>query len=124
MLFRSDFAVSKNGVDAWISFFAEDGAMSKNDGTVVRGRGAIRTLMAPLLANGDSSLRWQPDLAEVAKSGELAYSTGPAKMRGRNAAGKRIERDSRYLTIWKRQKDGSWKLAFDIGTGGPVRVVE
>lgn len=119
-----DLAVSRQGADAWVSAFAADGAMSTSAGAIVRGHGKIRALMAPLFAEPENSLRWQPDFAEVAASGDLAYTTGPARFRGRNAEGKRIERDSRYLTVWRRQKDGSWKVAFDLGTGGQVRVLD
>lgn len=118
-----DLAVSQRGVDAWTAAFAEDGAMSKSDGTVVRGRDAIRALMAPMFAEKETSLRWKPDFAEMARSGELGYTTGPAKLRGKNAQGQTVERDSRYLTVWKKQKDGTWKVAFDLGTGGQARVV-
>lgn len=119
-----DLAVSQRGVEAWVSYFADDGAMTNSAGTIVRGHEGVRKLMAPLFGDKEASLRWQPDFAEVAKSGDLAYTTGPAKFRGRNPQGKRVERDSRYLTVWRRQKDGSWKVAFDIGTSGPVRIVE
>lgn len=118
-----DLAVSQRGAEAWVSYFAEDGAMAKSGGEIVRGKDAIGKLMGPLFADRENSLRWQPDFVEVAKSGELAYTTGPAKLRGKDAEGRWIERDSRYLTVWKRQKDGSWKAAFDLGTGGRVRIV-
>ena len=29
--------------------------------------------------------------------------------------------EARYITIWKRQKDGSWKIAIDGGTSTPPR---
>lgn len=82
--------MSRQGADARVSFFAEDGAMSKSDGELVRGKPAIRALMNPVFADKETSLRWQPDFAEVAKSGDLAYTTGPATFRGKNAEGNRI----------------------------------
>ena len=52
-----DLAVSRQGADAWVSFFAEDGSMSKSDGELVREKPAIRALMNPVFADKETSLR-------------------------------------------------------------------
>ncbi len=70
---------------------------------------------------------WWPDLAGIARSGDLGFTTGPASFGG----GRRY---TSYFTVWKKQPDGSWKWVIDQGTsrgtkpdsapGGAVTIVE
>lgn len=57
---------------------------------------------------------WKPVYVDVAKSGELGYSWGNWKD---------VEKDSsyygNYFTVWKKQSDGSWKVALDGGNNSP-----
>ena len=59
-------------------------------------------------------LIWEPTFAVMARSADFGYDTGPAKWR----ANKKEEKFSGYgqfISIWKKQKDGSWKVALDVG---------
>jgi ketosteroid isomerase-like protein len=59
-------------------------------------------------------LTWQPKIVRVASTGQLAVSTGPYVLQtGTNKS------SGYYLSIWKRQDDGAWKVAADIGVSGP-----
>ena len=118
-----DKATAAKGVDGWVSFFAEDGKMYGRGGDLVTGRAGIRELMAPRFADPKATLRWEPTFAAVSKSGDLGYTTGKSK--GRTVEdGKLMEREGRYLSIWRKQKDGSWKVEIDHGNAGPPRPVE
>jgi len=46
--------------------------------------------------------------------GDTAYETGKYKYEY-TVKGKPGTDEGRYVTIWKRQKDGSWKLSMDMG---------
>jgi len=69
----------------------------------------------------DLQLIWEPRYGDSAASGELGYLTGPVKniLPSRN---KGQPRHSNYFSIWKREKDGSFKVVIDAGiqTPGPV----
>lgn len=59
-------------------------------------------------------LVWEPTFAVIARSADFGFDTGPAKWR----ANKKDEKFSGYghfVSIWKKQKDGSWKVALDCG---------
>jgi ketosteroid isomerase-like protein len=63
-------------------------------------------------------LVWEPTFAEVAGSGDFGYDTGPSKWR----ASKKEEKFSghgHFVSIWKKQKDGAWKVALDCGIENP-----
>jgi ketosteroid isomerase-like protein len=74
-------------------------------------------------------LVWEPTFAAVARSADFGYDTGPSKWRA-NKAEKKFTGFGHFVSIWKKQQDGSWKVALDCGieNGGsdakpPLRLV-
>jgi len=64
---------------------------------------------------------WEPAAAEVAASGDLAYSWGPyvwTPVPGGPLAGK-PPATGYYVSIWKKQPDGRWKWVVDLGVPAP-----
>ncbi len=74
-------------------------------------------------------LVWEPTFAAIARSADFGYDTGPSKWRA-NKTEKKFTGFGHFVSIWKKQKDGSWKVALDCGieNGGsdakpPLRLV-
>src|SRR5206468_7970386 len=59
-------------------------------------------------------LTWQPIFADVSRAGDLGYTTGPWEFRP-NGPDDRPVAFGQYFTIWKKQRDGSWKAVLDRG---------
>jgi ketosteroid isomerase-like protein len=55
----------------------------------------------------------------VIGAGDIGYTTEHAVMRTGGADGRTTERHTQYITVWKKQADGSWKVIFDIGSTPP-----
>ena len=110
-----DFAKATHdqGVDGWVSFFADDGAQMANGRDLVVGHDAIRAFMAPFFAK--TRIDWAPERGEA--SGTVGYTMGRARII-RLEDGKEIGR-SKYLTVWTKQPDGRWKVKLDIGNEDP-----
>jgi ketosteroid isomerase-like protein len=106
--------VARGGTEAWVSWFAEDGAQIQTGQGEIRGRDAIRQLMAGL-DDPNFSLSWEPRRADIAASGELGWTTGDYVSRGVGADGQPRQTRGRYVTIWRMQADGSWKVVMDLG---------
>jgi ketosteroid isomerase-like protein len=69
----------------------------------------------------DLQLIWEPRYGDVAASGELGYLTGPVQnIRPSREGGK--PRYSNYASIWKRQRDGTFKVVMDVGINTPSAV--
>jgi ketosteroid isomerase-like protein len=69
----------------------------------------------------DLQLIWEPRYGDVAASGELGYLTGPVRnVRASRDGGK--PRFSNYASVWKRQKDGAFKVVMDVGINTPAEV--
>ncbi len=60
-------------------------------------------------------LSWEPEVAAISASGELGYTTGPWEFRATSAADT-VSGAGHYVTVWKRDSSGTWKIAVDIGT--------
>ena len=108
-------ATAERGTDGWVSHFAETGTMFR-DGEIVRGNEAIRALMGPAFATEGSGIAWEPTEADIAKSGDLGYTIGRFESTAVGPDGQQSRRTGTYVTIWKKQADGTWKVAVDIGS--------
>lgn len=92
---------------AFLEFLARDAVVFRP--APVAGRPVYERMPA-----GDPAvLTWAPEAAEVAASGELGYTTGPYAVRpSREAAPSSF---GRYVSVWAREPDGTWKVLIDAG---------
>jgi ketosteroid isomerase-like protein len=100
-------ATVARGVDGWVAAFDPEGWMMQQ-GEKVAGHAAIAALMGPALSSG--RLSWAP-LAS-GRAGDLGFTVGKARYTG---ATPETSWRSSYVTIWRRQSDGTWKVLFDTG---------
>jgi ketosteroid isomerase-like protein len=63
-------------------------------------------------------LVWWPIYADAARSGDLGYTTGPYEFRQKGPDDKEVFTGN-YMTIWRKQTDGTWKVAIDFGISNP-----
>jgi hypothetical protein len=94
---------SARGIEGWMGAFDPQGGMMRR-GNRVEGAG-IRDAMSGLLAKG--KLVWEP--VASSRQGPLGFTVGKATYTGAESW------QSSYVTIWRQQPDGSWKVLFDTG---------
>lgn len=92
---------------AFARFIAEDAAFFGRD-DVSRGKQAVVDSWAGLFEGPNAPFSWRSELAVVLDSGGLALSSGPVF----GSDGKQF---GTFNSIWRREKDGSWKVIFDKG---------
>ena len=112
-------ATAERGVDGWVSWFADSG-MQVIPGRNVVGRAAIRELMAPSLGDTSRTLTWRPVMAEVSPGGNMGYTVGRWDRTAR-VKDSTITTHGSYVTIWRKQGDGTWKVVLDIGNSDPAK---
>jgi ketosteroid isomerase-like protein len=110
-----DAATAERKIDGFSSFLADNVATLRADQPVLRGKAALQQDWKALLENKSISLRWQPISAEISKSGDLGYTVGSYTITQKDEKGSAIKGSGKYLTVWRLQKDGSWKVEFDTG---------
>ena len=98
---------------AFAASIAPDGVLLAA-GYEKRGEAVVRQEYAA--ARPGVTLSWKPEIVDVAASGDLGYTTGHFELRipGENGAEPTL-RTGRYMTVWKRQPDGTWKFVLDGG---------
>ncbi|MDB4887492.1 MAG: hypothetical protein JWN79_2930, partial [Gemmatimonadetes bacterium] len=70
-------------------------------------------------ASSGNSLAWHPVAGEVSAAGDLGFTAGNAVFTGRRDDGGRLVGYSKYLTVWKKQRDGQWRYVVDGGSARP-----
>jgi ketosteroid isomerase-like protein len=60
-------------------------------------------------------LSWAPDFADVSASGDLGYTSGPWEIRPEKMTDPPTAY-GHFNSIWRVQKDGSWKVEVDLGS--------
>jgi ketosteroid isomerase-like protein len=104
-----DWSQSTKDVDKFMTFWASDASAYPPGMPVATGTGAIREVFTRMSSSPGFSVQWTPTKADVSASGDVGYTTGTYQltMNGVNEKGK-------YVTVWKKQSDGTWKVGEDI----------
>lgn len=108
-------------LEAWLDAFSDSGILMRPNAAVTPGKAFLRERMAAAFADTSFSLNWEPIRADVARSGELGYTVGLYQSRQVDSAGRPRIGTGKYVTIWRRQPDGSWKVVLDIGNPDAAR---
>jgi ketosteroid isomerase-like protein len=115
---EADFAkaVAEHGRAAFVTYFADDG-VELEDGGGIATRDAISK--EPAWPEG-TSLTWTPVKADMSASGDLGYTYGNYVFKSKDKEGKPVTYYGKYTSIWKKQKDGLWKVVVDLGNSSPA----
>jgi uncharacterized protein (TIGR02246 family) len=111
-------AAQARDLDKTLSYYSEDAIYMVNDGALVRGKDSLRMAWQPELASPGTTLTWETTSVEVARSGDIAYEYGTYTQVTEEKKGKPKEEKGKYVAVWKKQRDGSWKVAVDIDNKG------
>jgi len=112
-------AAAVRGADGYMSYYAEDAVELPNGADATQGKDNIAKTMG-FLNNKDNQLVWTPVYADMASSGDLGYTYGTFEFRSKDKDGKPVVGHGKYASIWKRQKDGRWKVVLDMGNDSPA----
>lgn len=104
-------SVSDHDAKAFAEFVHADAVFGVG-GEPTRGRDAISTQWAGLIAGTRLELQWYPDRVSVGGDGRTAYSSGPALYRSTQDGSYRV---GRFGSVWQRDHDGQWRVIFDDG---------
>jgi ketosteroid isomerase-like protein len=104
----------EKGLRAAFEFYAApDVAFIDTDPRRFRGLAAVRERIGP--DQPGVSLTWSALFTDVSDDGTLGYNWGRYELRTPEPGGPERIRTGFFLTIWKRQPDGTWRYVMDNG---------
>jgi ketosteroid isomerase-like protein len=110
--------VAERGGAAFADWFAEDGVELSNGEAPVIGKVAI--VKSAKWSPKEYLLTWTPTDAAMGPSGDMGYTWGHFEGSSKDANGNPVTTSGRYMTIWRKQPDGSWKVVLDAGANEPA----
>jgi uncharacterized protein (TIGR02246 family) len=94
--------------------FAEDGVLLGRNGKFFKGPKQIFERQKAVMEGAGKSVKSTVTTVDLWLDGDTAYETGKYSYKYQEK-GKPVSEEGRYVTIWKRQGDGSWKIIVDMG---------
>jgi ketosteroid isomerase-like protein len=113
----SKMAEEKNTHDAFLAFIADDGLLFR-PGAVNGKKWLLEHPAPPPKDDKKPLLAWQPSYAGMAASGDLGFTTGPWEAKA-DIKDEKPQGYGHFVTVWKKQPDGSWKFVVDLGISHP-----
>ncbi|MBI2408176.1 MAG: nuclear transport factor 2 family protein [Gemmatimonadetes bacterium] len=113
----AQFSMDSGGpAEAFSRWVAADGMMLAERAVPVRGPEEVRQAFAGYPTSG--RFEWGPidSLAIAARDGSLGLTIGQA----RNARTPTSVTYTKYLTVWRREPDGTYRWIFDTGSARPA----
>lgn len=105
-------AAAANDSEKFLAWYSPDANLYPPGMSAISGTDGIRDFFAKVMSAPGASLAMTPVKATVGAGGDIGYTTGTYK-----ATMNGVEETGKYLTVWKKQSDGSWKIAEDIFNG-------
>jgi ketosteroid isomerase-like protein len=116
-LFAADRAFAKmamnKGIQAAFTEYADDYATVLKQHVEI-GKGAVKSTFAGM---ENVVLVWEPQGGELSSDGEIGWTWGTWKRWLKTDPNKSTT--GRYLTVWRRSKDGSYRWSADLGDADP-----
>jgi ketosteroid isomerase-like protein len=111
-------ATAAKGSQGYMSYYADAAVEVPNGEAIIQGKINIAKGMG-FLDDKNNSLIWTPVGADISNSGDLGYTYGTYEFHSKGKDGKPTIEYGKYTSIWKKQADGNWKVALDMGNAGP-----
>jgi ketosteroid isomerase-like protein len=117
LLFDLDARFAKDvlarGGAAFADWFADDGIALNNGAAPLIGKVSI--VKSAAWAPQDYQLTWTPTDAMMGPSGDMGYTWGHYEGRSKDSNGNPVLTSGRYITMWRKEPDGNWKVVLDAG---------
>lgn len=105
--------IAAKDLDKCMSFYMDDAVLFAPNAPAAVGKDAIRAAWKQLLSAPSVQLTFPNTQIDVARSADLAVQRGPFQAVSTDAKGKSTTENGRFVIVWQKQADGSWKVLAD-----------
>ena len=103
---------SKGISEAFYTFADSNAVIKRENDSLIKGKKNIKIYYSnPKFKK--AAVTWKPDFVDVSNDGTLAYTFGKYVWTVTDSVGNKKDFKGRFHTVWKKQKDGSWKYVWD-----------
>jgi len=106
---------SKDAAQA-TSFYADNASLFAPGAPLATGKDAIQKAWTEMMSVPGFSLTFTPSSVTVSKGGDLAYELGDYELTMKDKKGKPQTSRGKYVVVWGKQADGTWKALADVPT--------
>lgn len=111
----SQMAQNQSIREAFMTYIADDGLLFRPG--AVNGKKWMTEHPVPP-SDKRPVLVWQPAYAGMAVSGDMGFTTGPWEAKA-DINDEKPQGYGHFVTVWKKQADGSWRFVVDLGISHP-----
>lgn len=104
-------ATRERGLEGWLAWFAADAVVFPPEGALAVGSADIRRHYAAQSGFPARGFVWEPETALLSAAGDFGWTIG----RWGNDASGTPSWSGRYLTVWRKDPGGAWKVVADCG---------
>ncbi|WP_161971683.1 YybH family protein [Flavobacterium silvisoli] len=105
-------AQNKGIAEAFYQFADDSAAIKRENDTVIKGKENIKSYYSDPKYSS-AKVTWTPDFVSVSNDGSMAYTYGKYVWKTIDFQGKERVSKGTFHTVWKKQKDNSWKYVWD-----------
>lgn len=106
-------AIAAKDLNKIMSFYADDAVLMPTAKPLLSGKAAITDEWKELLAIPAFQNASKLEDVEVSASNDLAYTRGSYETRLLGEDGKLVTEPGKWLSVWRKQPDGSWRVAIE-----------
>lgn len=110
---RLQTAMTQRNLGQIVAFYADDAVFLPTAEPTVTGKAAITAEWKHILAIPDYQNTTKLLRVEVAAARDMAYTMGTYTSRMMGQDGKPVVEPGKWLSIWKKQPDGAWRIVMD-----------
>jgi uncharacterized protein (TIGR02246 family) len=107
-------AAEAKDLEKSLSYYAADAVILPPGMPLITDAAGRRKMWESLLGTPGLSVTFGPTSITVSHHADLAYEIGIATETMTDKKGKATAKAGKYTVVWKKQPDGSWKVAADI----------
>lgn len=106
-------AAGAKDVEKTVSYYTDDAVILAPNLPTIQGKQQARAMWQGMFSVPGFGGGWKATKVEVSRSGDLAWITGTYELSETDERGRPMVDKGKYLEVWKKQPDGSWKCVAD-----------
>jgi len=107
-------AAGAKNADLVGSYYAQDAIAYPPNEPAAVGFDAAKKVWAGYFSDSTFAISWKTDHASMSQGGDLGFTAGSYEDSFRGPDGAMVQEKGKYLCVWAKQADGSWKAVRDI----------